>query len=111
MKPKMKDLELEQMERKKKPIPLCQCGVPAALRTSWTKDNLGRKFFGCPNFQKKARNCLSFKWFDAKILDRTKVVIVGLLKSKGAMEKARKTEPVIWVIYLAFCAYLEFFRV
>ncbi|KAK8644368.1 hypothetical protein V6N13_123677 [Hibiscus sabdariffa] len=35
---KMKDLEVEQMERTKS-IPLCHCGVPTALRTSWTKDN------------------------------------------------------------------------
>ncbi|KAL4311510.1 hypothetical protein GQ457_01G005740 [Hibiscus cannabinus] len=106
----MKELEVEQMEGTNS-SPLCYCGVPAALRTSWTKDNPGRRFFGCPNFQKKIRNCRFFKWFDAEIPDRSKVVIVGLLKSKGAMEKARKNERIIWVICLVFCAYLAFFRV
>ncbi|KAK9004060.1 hypothetical protein V6N11_001874 [Hibiscus sabdariffa] len=41
MKSKMKELEVEQMERTNSSS-LCHCGVPAALRTSWTKDNLGR---------------------------------------------------------------------
>ncbi|KAL4385033.1 hypothetical protein GQ457_15G024520 [Hibiscus cannabinus] len=41
MKSKMKELEVEQMERTNS-SPLCYCGVPAALRTSWTKDNPGR---------------------------------------------------------------------
>ncbi|KAK8693567.1 hypothetical protein V6N13_071144 [Hibiscus sabdariffa] len=38
MKSKMKELEVEKMERTKS-SPLYHCGVPAMLRTSWTKDN------------------------------------------------------------------------
>ncbi|KAK9024975.1 hypothetical protein V6N11_064876 [Hibiscus sabdariffa] len=28
---------------------ICGCGVPAHLRTSWSNDNPGRRFFGCKN--------------------------------------------------------------
>ncbi|KAK8624458.1 hypothetical protein V6N13_065803 [Hibiscus sabdariffa] len=38
MKTKMKEMELEQMETTNI-IPFCHCGVLAALRISWTKDN------------------------------------------------------------------------
>ncbi|KAK8523230.1 hypothetical protein V6N12_047758 [Hibiscus sabdariffa] len=105
-------MELEQEESETtNMIPVCNCGIPAEMRTSWTKANPGRRFFGCPNFGKKTRKCHFFKWFDPEIDDRPRVVILGLLKSKGAMEKARNKERVIWVIFLAFLAYLAFFRV
>ena len=32
-------------------IPTCFCQVEAALRTSWTNSNPGRRFFGCRNIQ------------------------------------------------------------
>ncbi|KAL4376515.1 hypothetical protein GQ457_02G022080 [Hibiscus cannabinus] len=70
---KMK-LEQEEIETTNI-IPHCNCGVPTKIRTFWTKANPGRKFFGCPNFA-----------------DHPRVVILGLLKSKGALEKARKKE-------------------
>ncbi|KAK8492449.1 hypothetical protein V6N11_034860 [Hibiscus sabdariffa] len=78
-------MELEQDESETtNMIPVCNCGLRAEMRTSWTKAN--------PD-------------------DRPRVVILGLLKSKGAVEKARKKERAIWVIFLAFLAYLAFFRV
>ncbi|PON76753.1 Zinc finger, GRF-type [Trema orientale] len=30
--------------------PYCKCGQLAVCRVSWTRENPGRRFFGCPNF-------------------------------------------------------------
>ncbi|KAL4310405.1 hypothetical protein GQ457_01G033080 [Hibiscus cannabinus] len=104
-------MELEQEENETtNMISVCNCGLPAEMRTSWTKANPGMRFFGCPNFsKKKTKKYHIFKWFDPEIDDRPRVVILGLLKSKGAVKKARKKARVIWVIFLAFLAYLAFF--
>jgi hypothetical protein len=31
--------------------PMCHCGVPARLKTSFTEDNFGKLFFGCVNYE------------------------------------------------------------
>jgi hypothetical protein len=31
--------------------PMCCCGLPAPLKTSFTEDNFGRLFYGCVNFE------------------------------------------------------------
>ncbi|MBA0575187.1 hypothetical protein Golob_027655 [Gossypium lobatum] len=31
-------------------IPVCYCGNPTKLNTSWSNDNPGRRFFGCKKF-------------------------------------------------------------
>ncbi|KAK8649456.1 hypothetical protein V6N13_130185 [Hibiscus sabdariffa] len=51
MKSKMKELEVEQMERTNS-SPLCYCGVPAALRTSWKKIIRVGGFLGALIFRK-----------------------------------------------------------
>ncbi|KAB1224386.1 Receptor-like protein 12 [Morella rubra] len=33
---------------------VCNCGLQASLRTSWTEKNPGRRFFGCPRYGKKS---------------------------------------------------------
>ncbi|MBA0629487.1 hypothetical protein Godav_024036 [Gossypium davidsonii] len=33
-----------------KVIPVCYCGNPAKLNTSWSNDNPGRRFFRCKKF-------------------------------------------------------------
>ncbi len=30
--------------------PYCRCGIPAALKSAWTEQNAGRRFFGCRNY-------------------------------------------------------------
>ncbi|CAL9224882.1 unnamed protein product [Arabidopsis halleri] len=47
---------------------LCRCGLPAKIVTSWTDNNPGRRFFGCPLF-KKGRHCDYFDWFDEGVVD------------------------------------------
>ncbi|KAK8627767.1 hypothetical protein V6N13_135369 [Hibiscus sabdariffa] len=31
-------------------FPVCGCGFSAQLRTSWSNDNPGMRFFGCNNY-------------------------------------------------------------
>jgi hypothetical protein len=31
--------------------PMCRCGVSAPLKTSFTKDNFGKLFYGCVNYE------------------------------------------------------------
>jgi len=31
--------------------PMCRCGLPAPLKTSFTEDNFGQLFYGCVNFE------------------------------------------------------------
>ena len=30
--------------------PTCNCGELAVIKVSWMRDNLGRRFYGCPKF-------------------------------------------------------------
>ncbi|KAK3436428.1 hypothetical protein EUGRSUZ_C01025 [Eucalyptus grandis] len=45
------------------------CGLPSPRRTSWTRINLGRRFYGCARY-KEASKCKYFKWVDAKFSNR-----------------------------------------
>ncbi|KAL4369694.1 hypothetical protein GQ457_05G024770 [Hibiscus cannabinus] len=86
-------MELEQEEIETTNIIRCyNCGVPAEMRTSWTKASSSRRFLDAIILVKKTGKCCSFKWFDPEIVDRPRAIILGLLKSKGALEKARKKE-------------------
>src|SRR5688572_30601422 len=44
----------------------CDCGLPMARLTSWTKENPGRKFLTCKFYDPKTetRGCKSFEWVD-----------------------------------------------
>ncbi|XP_021713547.1 uncharacterized protein LOC110704855 [Chenopodium quinoa] len=44
----------------------CQCGVPFARLTSWTRENPGRKFRSCKFYDPvtESRGCKSFEWID-----------------------------------------------
>ncbi|MBA0570156.1 hypothetical protein Golob_003840 [Gossypium lobatum] len=41
-------------------IPVCYCGNPAILNTSWSNDNSGRRFFGCKKFGSRFRKPCRF---------------------------------------------------
>ncbi|KAK8546063.1 hypothetical protein V6N12_026867 [Hibiscus sabdariffa] len=44
-------------------FPLCGCGFSAQLRTSWSNDNPGRRFFGCKNHGSLVHHaCRYFSW-------------------------------------------------
>ncbi|CAN1775161.1 hypothetical protein LINPERHAP1_LOCUS13246 [Linum perenne] len=41
--------------------PLCRCNEASVLRTSWTEDNPGRRFFTCSRrYQVNKENVVSF---------------------------------------------------
>ncbi|XP_062119512.1 uncharacterized protein LOC133833955 [Humulus lupulus] len=45
--------------------PICDCGFESVIRTSWTVDNPGRRFYDCPNYKRNVNNCCQFlRWID-----------------------------------------------
>ncbi|KAK8584019.1 hypothetical protein V6N12_068270 [Hibiscus sabdariffa] len=62
-------------------FPVCGCKFPVQLRTSWSTDNLKRRFFGCKNYDSLVHHsCRYFSWFDPPMTPRARVVMVALLK-------------------------------
>ncbi|KAK4419797.1 hypothetical protein Salat_2392600 [Sesamum alatum] len=57
---------------------LCECGIPAVMRTSWTPTNPGRRFRGC--LGKSGHYCSTFEWVDEPGCERCMTVIPGLLR-------------------------------
>ncbi|KAK3406212.1 hypothetical protein EUGRSUZ_K02370 [Eucalyptus grandis] len=56
----------------------CFCGFPSPRRTSWTRTNPGRRFYGCARYREGSK-CKYFKWVDAKFSHRATEVILDLL--------------------------------
>ncbi|MBA0627031.1 hypothetical protein Godav_004585, partial [Gossypium davidsonii] len=62
-------------------IPVCYCGNPANLKTSWSNDNPGRRFFGCKKYASGFQNPFHFFiWFDPPLMSYSRIVLLGLLK-------------------------------
>ncbi|XP_074291604.1 uncharacterized protein LOC141618409 [Silene latifolia] len=68
----------------------CKCGVPAAICTSYTQRNYGRRFEGCKFYKANSdmRGCGHFKWIDEAEKKWEKDVIMEILASKKNMDKA-----------------------
>ncbi|XP_021734054.1 uncharacterized protein LOC110700763 [Chenopodium quinoa] len=66
----------------------CNCGIPMARLTSWTRENPGRKFLACkfydPNTE--TRGCRSFEWVDEDGSDWKKEMINQLILDKKLMK-------------------------
>ncbi|KAL4340268.1 hypothetical protein GQ457_08G028190 [Hibiscus cannabinus] len=74
-------------------FPLCGCGFPAQLRTSWPNDNHGRSLFGCKNHGSVVHHaCRFFSLCDPPMTPRARVVLLGLLKRIRANEVQRRKE-------------------
>ncbi|CAN1126837.1 DNA-(apurinic or apyrimidinic site) endonuclease 2 [Linum perenne] len=72
--------------------PLCRCNEASVLRTSWTEDNPGRRFFTCSRrYQVSKGKCGFFLWVDDPIEDRAKEVINGLLRKLNRYERQMRT--------------------
>ncbi|KAK8695592.1 hypothetical protein V6N13_000745 [Hibiscus sabdariffa] len=85
-------------------ILICGCGVPAHLRTSWSNDNPGRRFFGCKNHGSLVyQPCRFFSWFDPPMPPHAKVVLLGLLKRIRANEVQRNKERICWIFVISLC--------
>ncbi|KAF8030854.1 hypothetical protein BT93_D0134 [Corymbia citriodora subsp. variegata] len=59
----------------------CYCGLPSPRRTSWTRMNPRRRFYGCARYREGSK-CKYFKWIDAKSSDRATEVILDLLDGR-----------------------------
>ncbi|XP_071735920.1 mitochondrial import receptor subunit TOM20-like isoform X1 [Rutidosis leptorrhynchoides] len=80
----------------------CWCGRIAVITTSWTKKNLGRRFFGCPI---EGSRCRFVGWYDPPMCERATMIIPGLLDSKNksdAIAKTARREAAILKILLFF---------
>ncbi|WCJ18266.1 hypothetical protein M5689_000634 [Euphorbia peplus] len=65
---------------------ICDCGFEAAVRTSWTNDNPGRRFYNCRNKGNRHGSCNYFLWIDDKLEDRPMSIVLGLLRKLERME-------------------------
>ncbi|KAK9750924.1 hypothetical protein RND81_02G229700 [Saponaria officinalis] len=67
----------------------CYCTVPAALQTSWTLQNPGRRFFTCKfyNPEMQFRGCNFFKWVDESSTNWQRKVINSLVMEKMSLKQ------------------------
>ncbi|KAG6725963.1 hypothetical protein I3842_02G056600 [Carya illinoinensis] len=73
--------------------PMCTCGSPASLRTSNTRRNPGRAFFGCSNYNMKGLpHCNFFKWADSDQEREQELVKIEieLLRKKDELQKTQE---------------------
>ncbi|KAG6646711.1 hypothetical protein CIPAW_07G027100 [Carya illinoinensis] len=73
--------------------PVCTCGSPASLRTSNTRRNPGRAFFGCSNYNMKGLpHCNFFKWADSGQEREQELVKIetDLLRKKDELQKTQE---------------------
>ncbi|XP_057440257.1 uncharacterized protein LOC130732164 [Lotus japonicus] len=71
-------------------VVVCDCGVVTPLRTSWTDENPGRRFYGCGLYQGRNRRCGFFQWHDREFNQREKKVIAWLLTLVEGLKKKEK---------------------
>ncbi|KAL8536206.1 hypothetical protein ACS0TY_011735 [Phlomoides rotata] len=94
----------------------CFCQQEARVHTSWTVDNPGRRFFGCRFWKVNGGGCNFFKWLDDPIEDRSKTVILSLLKEKREFALKRENDTssgkfyknaliASWVFFVAVCIF------
>ncbi|GJX45548.1 hypothetical protein Tco_0262224, partial [Tanacetum coccineum] len=94
----------------------CACGLEAVIRTSWTNQNLGRRFYG---FLTLSPTCVNFlRWYDPPMCQRSVQIIPGLLRSRNELEeivamveekrrKLLKFLIISWVMgYVAECGFV-----
>nr|XP_023907692.1 uncharacterized protein LOC112019403 [Quercus suber]POF16806.1 hypothetical protein CFP56_72915 [Quercus suber] len=80
---------------KKRGPTTCFCNEKLVLVVSWTLENLGKRFYRCPNFW-AGRKCNFFQWRDDEICERGKVLIpeqrqhILILKAEVAGYKKRE---------------------
>ncbi|KAL8248771.1 hypothetical protein R6Q59_005639 [Mikania micrantha] len=67
---------------------VCHCGRFAIVRTSWTNQNPGRRFYSCPM---QGTKCRFIGWVDPPMCPRSKEIIPDLLKSKNKVDLDMKT--------------------
>ncbi|CAN1179039.1 hypothetical protein LINPERPRIM_LOCUS36866 [Linum perenne] len=75
--------------------PLCRCHELTVLRTSWTEDNPGRRFFTCSRrYEARKAKCDFFMWADDSFEDLPKEVINGLLRKLDQYERHLRAQGI-----------------
>ena len=92
----------------KQNVSFCHCGLPTAMKTSWTTHNPSRRFLGCQLYgnSENRRPCRYFEWVDPPMTPRDKAVVLGLLKKikemeKKEMEMKKRNERILWCLGFA----------
>ncbi|XP_023924947.1 uncharacterized protein LOC112036376 [Quercus suber] len=81
---------------------MCYCPSPAkpVLVVSWTENNPGRRFYGCPNYW-VGRKCKFFQWVDDEICAHGKVLIPKqrqtILRLEDEVSTCKKREKCLTV--------------
>jgi hypothetical protein len=100
---------------------VCFYGLPSPLWTSWSKDNPGRCYFGCPKFKDgSGTHCKFFYWVDDPDNDHTCMTLSELkIKNKLLEDQLRHKEAVesrlhflliaLCGLYLALASILMYF--
>ncbi|KAL4376858.1 hypothetical protein GQ457_02G030250 [Hibiscus cannabinus] len=82
---------------------VCYCGVRSKLTTSWTYENLGRRFWGCGNYRNRVKGCKFFSWYDPTVTEMSKAVIVRLLKKLLQWSKRERMKEFLEFCFLVLC--------
>ncbi|KAL6555163.1 hypothetical protein OROGR_006421 [Orobanche gracilis] len=83
---------------------VCKCGVASPLVTSWSKENPGRRFYGCGRYEEDGRRkCTFFIWHDNEANARDKKLIAALLRKLDGMNK-----KISWVIRICVVGWVLF---
>ncbi|GJZ24216.1 hypothetical protein Tco_0561675 [Tanacetum coccineum] len=85
----------------------CHCGAQAVVRTSWTNENPGRRFWVCCGF---------IDWLDPPMCRRSTLIIPGLLRSlnnheaqiQHAMEERARMKKYLYVSWCFFIMFVVF---
>ncbi|GMI66651.1 hypothetical protein HRI_000334400 [Hibiscus trionum] len=94
------------------PVEFSVCGyeIPAQLKTLWSIDNPGRRFFGRKNHGSLLHRAFRFfSWSDPPMTPRARVVLLGLLKRIRENEVQRRKERLCWFIILVVCVVMIWF--
>ncbi|GER32692.1 GRF zinc finger containing protein [Striga asiatica] len=68
------------------PVQKCRCSEEELpFKTSWTKNNPGRRYWACPNYGTR-EFCGFYKWLDSEMCARSKQIIPGLLSKLNNLE-------------------------
>ncbi|XP_019198154.1 PREDICTED: uncharacterized protein LOC109191957 [Ipomoea nil] len=74
------------------PILHCRCGHQLKIRTSWTNENPGRRFWQCSGGGSHRQvGCGFVDWYDPPMCYRSKRIILGLLKRINKLEEDIRT--------------------
>lgn len=78
---------------------MCSCPARCPLRTDWTVENAGRRFWSCPNF--KDQRCDFFVWEDEPFPEQARKTIIQLLENstKSALESVKLKEENLLLKY------------